>query len=408
MAGVALAMAAGMLLPGTAAGQNTGVLEGQVAQGTPDGAAPGVTLLRVRKFRGMTEVGAVDSATDAQGRFRIEGLEVNKDLRYYVEAGHQNVAYRTDPLDLTALSGPITLTVYDTTASDEAIRIDTVLVEFSRADARTGFIGVSERVTVLNTGPRTFVGDLFTNPATGRSLRLPLPLAALDIRLGHGFGPDGVLPTDEGMASRTPVTPGETVLLFGYDLPYEGTAVSMEHAWAYPVTDLFVLVPEGSGTPASPTLTQAGRVTFEGNTFLVLQGAGLVPDVAATIGVEGLPPIAVAKVYADTAMRVAAVAMLGAIAVAVTAYAATARRRGGAMADATASPLEEERRRLVGALAEMDDARDGGRLPQAEHEQARALEKRRLVEVMLLLEDSNDSARKDSAREAPRLEVSGG
>ena len=395
---LALVAALGMLLPSSVGAQNAGVLEGQVVQGTPEGAAPGVTLLRVRKFRGTTEVGAVDSSTDAQGRFRIEGLEVNKDLRYYVEAGYQNVAYRTDPLDLTALSGSITLTVYDSTTSDEAIRIDTVLVEFSQADARTGFIGVSERVTIVNTGSRTFVGDLFTNPATGRSLRLPLPLAALDIRLGHGFGPDGVLPTSEGMASRTPVTPGETVLLFGYDLPYQGTAVSMEHAWAYPVTDLFVLVPEGAGTPASPTLTQAGRVSFEGNAFLVLQGAGLAPGAIASIGVEGLPPIQVAKVFADTVMRVAATAMLGAIVLGVAAYAATARRRrGGAYAQAPLSPLAEERGRLVGALADLDDAQDTGRVSQAEHEQARASGKRRLVEVMLLLEEESPRREASSA-----------
>ena len=412
---VAVLMAAWvMLLPGGAVGQSAGVLEGQVVNGTPEGAAPGVVPLRVRKFRGTTELGAVDSATDAEGRFRVEGLEVSDGLSYYVEAGYESVAYRTEPLDLSLISGPVTLTVYDTTSSDAAIHLDTVLLEFSRADISTGFIGISERVTVVNASPRTFVGDLFTNPAMGQALRIPLPRNALDVRLGHGFGPEGVTPTNEGIVTRTPVLPGETVLLYGYDLPYAGTDVSMEHAWAYPVTDLFVLVPDGEGTPFSPTLTQAGRVTFEGSAFMVLQGSGLTEGVSSTISVEGLPAItavtgAVRKVYADTVMRGAAVALLGVIAAGAAAYVVMAGGRRGAGQRAPAiSPLEGERRGLVAALADLDDAREAGRLAQAEHEQARAAQWRRLVEVTLLLEESKGSAQNDGGRQAPPRETGGG
>ncbi len=370
--------------------QNAGVVEGRVVNLTTGAGDLGVIPVLLRKFRRMTEVESEQGSTDAEGSFRFDALEVDPDIRYFVEAGYQEVAYRSEAIDLVADPSPIEVVVFDTMESSAGIVIETALVEFSRADGSRGTVAVSERLTIINPGDKTFVGDLFSNPEAGGVLRLPVPAEAFDASLGHGFGPEGVRTVIGGMLGQTPVLPGETVLIYGYALPYLETGLTVERSYAYPVLDLFVLSPAGGPGLASARLASQGVVEFQGNSFTVLTGRDMPAREAVSVDLTGLPRFATpgsGGVSSDTVLRGIGIGMMAVVVAGVFVYTGRNRRQQVQAVPAGVAALVEERMALTGYLAEMDDQLDAGSIAAEEHENLREAGKRRLIDVMMLMRE---------------------
>ena len=89
-------------------------------------------------------------------------------------------------------------------------------------DENIGLLGVLEIITLQNEGDRTYVGDLFEDPVNGGAARISLPDNALDVNLGHGFGPDGFAAVPGGVINKAPVLPGPSEMIYGYTVPYTG------------------------------------------------------------------------------------------------------------------------------------------------------------------------------------------
>ena len=395
----ALVLIAGLLLAllwvpfAGAEAQSDGVVEGRVVNLTTGAGDVGVTPVLLRKFRRMTELESQQGATDATGRFRFDALEVDPDVRYFVEAGYRDVAYRSEAIDLVADPSPIEVGVFDTTQSSADITIETALLEFSRADGSLGTVAVSERLTFINAGDKTFVGDLFSNPETGGVLRLPVPAAAFDASLGHGFGPEGIRPVVGGMLGQTPVLPGETVLIYGYALPYLDTALTVERSYAYPVGDLFVLSPAGGPGLSSVGLASQGVVEFEGNSFTVLTGRDLAAGEVAGVDLTGLPRFAApgtGGVSSDTVLRGIAIGMMAVVVAGVFLYTVGDKRRQVQAASSGLAALGEERKALIASLADLDQRRDAGAIAADEHGSLREARKRRLIDIMLLMREETE------------------
>ena len=211
MAALAVVIVAAM--PGAASGQASGLIEGTVVNGTAEGGSVDGIPVTLRILRGESELEPMSASTDAEGRFRFERLETSPDLRYVAAAGYAGVQYNSSLLDLSAGPARVEVTVFETTTSAEDVSIRRASLALTRADSSIGLLGVLEIVTFVNADDRTYVGDLFTNAQEGGVLRFPLPQqaldVALDVALGHGFGPDSVIPILGGMLSRTPLAPGE-------------------------------------------------------------------------------------------------------------------------------------------------------------------------------------------------------
>lgn len=373
--------------------QSEGLVEGRVVNLTTGAEDVGVTPVLLRKFRRMTELESLQGFTDETGRFRFDALEVDPDIRYFIEAGYQNVAYRSEAIDLVVDPSPIEVGVFDTTESSADLTIQTALLEFSRADGSRGAVAVSERLTFINAGDKTYVGDLFSNPETGGVLRLPVPAEAFDASLGHGFGPEGIRPMVGGMLGQTPVLPGETVLIYGYALPYLETALTVERSYAYPVGDLFVLSPAGGPGLSSAGLASQGVVEFEGNSFTVLTGRDLPSGEVAGIDLTGLPRFAApgTGVSSDTVLRGMAIGMMAVVVGGVFLYTVGGRRRQVQAGSAGLAALGGERTSLIGSLVDLDTRLDAGAIAADEHGSLREARKRRLIDIMLLMREETEA-----------------
>ena len=393
-AGLLLALLALLALSGqTVQAQASGVIEGVIANGTLDtplGAAP----VSLQVLREGAPIGRKETVADAEGRFRFEGLDASPGLRYTVATSYLGVEYTTAPIDLTQPGGPIHLLVYETTPLDTDIVILSASMAVPSVDSSTGLIQVLEVVTVINQGDRTYVGQLFSNPDGGGVLRLHVPPEALDVSLGDGFGADGPLAAPDGLLGRTPVPPGEFLLVYAYKLPFAQRAYTIEKVYAYPVDRATFLTATSGPSPSSPQLTSARTEDVNGIPNILLSGEDIEPGERVTITLSGLPALVApgdgGGVALDTALRMAGVGAMAALLVAVILYTVLSRRRrpvpaGDGLLELHA--LDEERLALITWLAELDDSFEAGRLSKDEYEAARRGSKQRLMDVMMLIKE---------------------
>src|SRR5690242_21497544 len=160
---LALALALTFAVSGTRAQARTrldtsGAVSGTLVNGAHGNvplASQSVTLQAVIAGKAQD---AASTRSDAHGDFHFGGLDTSGDTTYAVYARYQGGVFSTPAVDFT--TGPaqrVTLTVYDVTASDAAVRVSNATILFSEVKKEQGLIPVGEFITVANTGTTAYV-----------------------------------------------------------------------------------------------------------------------------------------------------------------------------------------------------------------------------------------------------------
>ena len=409
---LSIALAVGLLslwgtLESTRA-QESGVIEGQVLNATPGGEAVGAIPLLVQRWRGQSNQEGVPDvslaleaenliSSDDQGRFRIGGLESASNIRYIIQAGFQDVAYRTGPIRVDQGPASVEITVFETTTDDRDISIRRASIAIPTVDAGQGLVGILELLSFVNAGDRTYVGDLGSDSEQSGVVWIPLPANALDINLGHGFGPDGFTTFDGGVINRAPLLPGETEMIIAYAIPYAETQAFMKKRYLYRVDSMSVLIPEELGRVSSPHLDMIGPVSIDGIPNLLLNGGTIPPGQEVSLTISDLPRFAIPGgdgPSMEAILRIAVIALIAAAAIAIVQYARVQRGQHRALAKASIhlqNSLEDERQALVLNIAQLDADLEAGHIAHADHERLRDQRKQRLIDVLQLLQQQ-DSA----------------
>ncbi|MBI3743760.1 MAG: hypothetical protein HY261_05660 [Chloroflexi bacterium] len=377
---------------------SNGVIQGRIMNGTAGTSPIGSVPLSLLKFRRMTQETDIQGQSNADGTFRFEGLEFGTDLRYFVQAGYQDVAYRSEVFDPNKPPKDFTIKVYEATSDEGVIRIKRASVAIPQVEGTQGFYSVLEIVTFNNTSDRTFVGTLYTDQQKGGTLRFPLPSNPLDLSLGHGFGAEGVRTGQGGMISLTPMLPGELETDYTYSLPYSESSATLLKVWFYPVDEVVELIPQSVARPFSPDLSTTDNVNVNGKPHYLLTGGPLRPGQPVNLQLAGLPrfvKLSGGGPSLDTVMRGTAVALMSVIVLAVLGYVFVVNRRRIAIAGEAGwvpldvTDLETERQTLVRSLADLEEACEAGRVPEAQYEQQRRRQRARLTDVLLLLREQS-------------------
>lgn len=244
---------------------------------------------------------AASTRTDAHGGFHFGGLDTSGDTTYAVYTRYQDGVFSASAVDFT--TGPaqrVTLTVYDVTASDAAVRVANATILFSDAKKEQGLIPVGEFITVANTGTTAYVGSL--TAANGRPmnlLRFALPDGATNLTLGAGFSGVQIAQVSTGFGAAATVPPGKSVFAFAFDIPYTETAATFAFKAEYPTDNVVALAP--TGMRADPRdFAAKPDVTATGKPYHVVAATGLAASATARMGLLGLPR---AGVDPDLTMR---------------------------------------------------------------------------------------------------------
>ena len=371
--------------------EGAGILGGQVVNGTAGGQdpGPGLTVL-LHVYRGDLEEDTLETTTDAEGRFRFDGLDTDTALEYWPEAVYADVPFSSaEPLRFGDEPATLdtTITVYETTDDDSAIRLDSVHII---AESFGEVLRISEIHLFGNAGDRAYVGSV-GDTGQGETVFVPLPKQAVGVAFGEGMAADRFVEVEGGLASTDPVPPGpeSSLIFFSYHLMVTGETTPLERRFSYPVTNLNMLVAQPGLTLKSEQLQSMGIELFQGRQYELHVAQSLAADAplvmefvpVETVGgaeTSGMPP-ASGQGVAGAATRgnqhlllpigvgLAALAVLGAVL-----YPQVTCRATHGPASGPNLSKDPEARRLVAELASLEDSFQAGDLDGATYERQRS------------------------------------
>jgi hypothetical protein len=383
---------AGLLLltPAVAAqAQGSGVIEGRVVNGTagadPVEAGLPVTLVA---YEANQEVATFESATDAEGGYRFEDLDTNPELEYWLEVEYLDVLYSSQAPYQFDAGQPVletTLTVYETTEDDSAIRVDSVHVI---AESFEQVLRISEIHLFGNTGDRTYVGS------GGQTVFVPLPEGAVGISMQEGMSENVFVEVEGGLQSMEPVWPGSETSLafFSYHIMVTGDEVPVERTFAYPVGSLSVLVAQPGLSMTSEQLVDQGLELFQDRQYqfhtaldvaedtpILLEfvpqagaatGSGMTGDTTSGGTAAGTEAAASNRGNQSLLWSLGLVLTLAAVVGSVT-YAVTAKPGAAAASGNAKLKQDPKARKLVAELASLEDAFEAGEIDRESYERKR-------------------------------------
>jgi hypothetical protein len=372
--------------------QEGGILEGEVVNETPGGAAPGQGLaVTLHILRSGNEVETREAITDAEGRFRFEGLDRDPALEYWVEAVYEDALYSSAmpvQFDADAETIAATIPVYESSDDDSAVRLNSVHVI---AESFGQVLRISEIHMFSNDGDRTFAGS-GQGPSPGTTVFIPLPANAVGVAFSEQDPAGRYVEAEGGVWDTEPVTPGQdTSLVFlSYHLMVANQAATLERSFAYPVTAFNILATQPGLALQSAQLIDQGSQSFQGREYAfyiakdLQPGEKLVLSFAVDEAAVAAPGMAGTESQAAPAttqpagegqqglLRVLGIVLVCLAVGAVVVYPLATRRPRGAVPAAAPALSSPRRRRLLEELADLEDAHEEGRLDEADYERQRA------------------------------------
>lgn len=388
---VALGLLLSLVLVAAVRAEGAGILGGQLVNGTAGGQDPGSGLtVLLRVYRGESEEDTFETTTDAEGRFRFDGLDTDAGLEYWPEAVYGGVPFSSvEPLrfdgEPTTLSTPIT--VYETTDDDSAIRLDSVHII---AESFGEVLRIAEIHLVGNGGDRAYVGR-GGDGGQGGTIVIPLPEQAVGVAFGEGTEADRFVEVEGGLADTAPVLPGpeSSLIFFSYHLMVTGETVPLERRFSYPVTNLNMLVAQPGLTLESAQLQLMGVEPFQDRQYelyvaqSLAAGAPLIMELVpgetgGNAGTTGMPTTNVQGIAGASTrgnqhlllpigIGLAALAVVGAML-----YPQVTRRAASAPVSGLNLATDPEGRRLVAQLASLEESYEASELDEATYERQRS------------------------------------
>ncbi len=357
-----------------AADPDGGVIGGQVVNGTPGGSSVADQSISLVSYGGDAEAGSQDAKTDAQGGFRFEGLATGSDYTYQVTITYQGAQYASEWLTFTEEESirSVELLVYDTTGSDEAIRVMTShAVIYVEGDT----LLVKEFLLFVNTGDRTYVGSEEALVAgRKRTLRFSLPEEATELQLTRGLLECCTVRTETGLADTIPIAPGAKEVAYSYRVKYSDGRHAFSEVVHYPTAAFDFLVQGKYMEASSKQMTVAEPLDIQGVGFAHLSATDIAPGTVLEINLSNAP-----KRDLQNTVRWAALALVLTAGGLVVGYALTRRRPQPAVSGGS---LDEQRQRLIADIAQLDDDFEGHRISEEDYLRMRSAKKEHLADLM--------------------------
>ena len=375
-----------------------GVVTGVVTNGTPGGGSVAGLTVTLHSFEGGTEGESKTTVTDDQGRFRFEGVNTEPDLSYAVVVNYKDLPYASEilafPDEATDLDLPVE--VYETTEDGSGVHIERAhfIIDFEQNNLLIG-----ELYFFSNDKDRTFVG---TKNEAGQTvvLRLTLPQGATNLDIDGGILGERFIPTANGFADTLPIPPGQgsRQVLFRYNLPYSTSSLRLLREINYDVANVNLLIADKGVEVTSPQALLQGTRGTQDTTYLNYVGSNLQAGQFLELNFARLPreggSVSTALTNSSTTLAIG----LGAgtlLMAGLLAYGLMLRRPSSAPPATGKMPvvvspdkdMPAQRRRLVAAIARLDDEYEAGKIEEEAYQRRRAKLKAQLLEVARRMQD---------------------
>lgn len=380
---VALATALVLVLatPALAADAPKGTITGQLVNGTKGGASVAGQVVTLKTYINDAEGASKDSKADEQGNFKFGDLSTEASYSYKVTVNYQTANYESASIKFSPVetTKSVKLTVYDATTNEDAI---SALTSHTVISLGQDGLTVLEYIVFINPSDKTYIGSKDLGNGKKETLRFALPKGASNLTLQRGLTDSHVVKTAEGFGGTAPFIAGTTnEVSFTYKIKSASRDLAFDQVFYRPTGNYDLLVQDtGNIQVKASGLQEVETLPFQGSRFKRLTGQSLAAGTRITVQIGGLP-------FASGNGQKIAVIVALVVAVPVLGY-LLIRRRKPRLAPVTVSTgdstdeLEREKHDLLLELAQLDDARQAGKIPEADYQRLRASKKARLVKLL--------------------------
>ena len=342
--GLALAFALGTAVEAQSA---AATVAGRVVNATPDttgengggGAVAGAAV--TLHMQTLETQDSVRTITDAQGRFRFEGIAVEPGVIYAVSVRYQDALYGEQVSLREGDPPPLTIRVYDAAYDLDAIRVGASSLLFAGADRATQTIAALEIVKVVNDSDYTFVPG---NQGPMSLLRFGLPPGADGLQVDTRLLGADIVQVDRGFAVLGSVPPGTHDIMFTYRFPYEGGETEFSKSFPFGADSLRVLSPDEVLRISDADFGEAEAVSIGERAYQLIETAGVERGERVSVRLSGLPRTTlgdrVGGALASARYEYVAPVALGAFLAGLIPFAIWRRRRAAAQAVAVADAAD--------------------------------------------------------------------
>jgi cbb3-type cytochrome c oxidase subunit III len=237
-------------------------------------------------FDGMQLVVTDTVATDQEGNFVFENIEMAPNRVFLATVEYSNATYASNIVTSGTETGSISMTIsaYETTTDPSALFIDRLHIFFDYSEP--GVVQVIELYIISNPGRQTVIGEEEGAPVVS----FPLPEGASNLQFQDGELGERYLSVPGGFADTTPVRPtmGEYQVLFGYDLPYE-RQLELVHPLSMPVEAVVILQPDDGVRIRSDALADQGARDVQGVSYQMYSGGPFPAGSNLSLSLTGRP-----------------------------------------------------------------------------------------------------------------------
>jgi len=356
--------------PALAAEPGSGIIDGQLVNGTEGGSSLADQEVTLKTYLDNTEVDSTTAQTDAEGKFVFDGLSTEPGYSYQVTLTFQEADYYSEWLnfDEGETTKSTEVIVYDSTTSDEAIKVATAHTVIY---VEQGSLWVEEYFLFVNEADRTYIGSKeITAEGTKETLRFSLPKGATELQPGIGLMECCIYNSEEGFVDSMSILPGGKEVAYSYKVDYSSGAYTFSRRVNYPTANFDLLV-QGEGIKvASDQLTIEEPLSIEGILFNHLSGKELAPGSTLVVHLSGLP-----QTNNQGAVKwvVLTLIVLGA------GFGFVYLMRKGRVQPVSPDQI---RQRLLVEIAQLDDDFEAGKIPEAVYRRLRAETKAQLLKLM--------------------------
>lgn len=364
-----------------------GLIKGTITNKTPFGSEVENQEIILHINKDASETEELSTRTNSSGIFEFKNLSTDKGYSYYLSLNYQGGEYQSDAVSFPPEESLLVLDliVYDSTTSDEKIKVDIDHLVVLKAEE--GFLLVSEALVFNNTGDKTYIGERNDSSGENKSLKISLPAGFYDLEYVRGLMDCCASQTKDGIIDSMDLKPGPKTVVIRYKLNYSSKSYLFTKLFDYRTTNFYLLAPTVFKT-SSDSLILEGPVEIEGAPYTAL---GLEKEMFAnsriTVEISDLPSSGWRFTHSAIFGLVAFFVVLG-LAYPLLKKSKTSKKQASQKRIKPAEAkedLEAERKSLLSLIAHLDDQFEAKEVPEHLYREMRKEFKEKLVKIMQAL-----------------------
>lgn len=365
-------------------GTLTGYVLGQVTNGSSGNEIPAGTEITLYGFEGQQEVVLETTTVESDGPFSFGEIEMQPGWVFVAVLAHQGVTYGSEIFEFDGEQEVfLPVTIFDTSTDLDFVRVERLHLIFNVP--MDGILEVTELWILSNFGEFTIA-----NSDGSGVLEIDLPAGATNLRFESGALGERYLPTEDGFADTLPLRPGLSVheLVFSFELPYDKRLKYVQEM-KYPVDAIVMLAPASGPELEGEGLLDMGARDMSGTQLRSYEVESIEAGTALEVLIKGSPGSVDQANVSSLTPVVIGIGSLILAAVFVGAW--WFRIRTPDMEQTPDKPYtaeidegiqEQDSDALLRAIANLDNAFEGGAMDEQPYQERRAELKAQLLNLM--------------------------